>query len=167
MTFIITTERLIIREFEKKDSAFIFKLLNTEDWLKNIGDRSIRSIDDAEAYIVNKLQKGYQENGFGMYALSLQDETLVGMCGLVKRPHLDHPDIGFALLPEYYTRGFAEESAIAILTYAKEKLLLQNILAICVPSNQRSIHLIKKLGMRFIEKISEENGTQLEIYSLW
>jgi RimJ/RimL family protein N-acetyltransferase len=166
MSFILNTKRLIIREFENKDSDFIFNLLNTEDWLQNIGDRSIQSIDDAEAYIENKLQKGYQENGFGMYALSLHDETLVGMCGLVKRPHLDHPDIGFALLPKYYNQGFAEESAIAILTFAKEKLLLQNILAICIPSNQRSIHLIKKLGMKFKEIIADENGTELEMYSL-
>jgi [ribosomal protein S5]-alanine N-acetyltransferase len=161
------TERLRMREFIVSDYKFIFELLNGEDWKKYIGDRNINDYNDAESYISHKLRKGYKDYGFGMYAVCLDDDTVVGMCGLVKRDTFDVPDIGFAFLPKYYGNGYAFESAKAILDLAIRDFSLKNLLAICVSSNERSIHLIKKLGLSFEKKIVlDPKEGELELYSL-
>src|SRR5258706_8494910 len=102
MNFFIETERLILRQFIANDAGFIFKLLNSPDWLKYIGDRNIKSVQDAEAYLVNGPLKSYETNGYGLSLVSLKENGVaIGACGLLKRDFLDHPDIDFAFLPGY------------------------------------------------------------------
>ena len=154
-TYIIETERLRLREFDSTDGELIFELLNSQGWLKYIGSRSIATIDDAVNYIETKLQKGYRESGFGFYLVELKATGVkTGMCGLVKREGLDDVDIGFALLPQYENKGYAYESSMAVIQYAKNKLKINKLAAITMPSNFTSVKLLEKLGMKFDKKIS-------------
>ena len=154
-TYIIETERLRLREFNSTDGELIFELLNSQGWLKYIGSRSIATIEDAVNYIETKLQKGYRESGFGFYLVELKATGVkTGMCGLVKREGLDDVDIGFALLPQYENKGYAYESSMAVIQYAKNKLKINKLAAITMPSNLTSVKLIEKLGMKFDKKIS-------------
>lgn len=154
-TYIIETERLRLREFDSTDGELIFELLNSQGWLKYIGSRSIATIDDAVNYIETKLQKGYRESGFGFYLVELKATGVkTGMCGLVKREGLDDVDIGFALLPQYENKGYAYESSMAVIQYAKNKLKINKLAAITMPSNLTSVKLLEKLGMKFDKKIS-------------
>ena len=154
-TYIIETERLRLREFNSTDGELIFELLNSQGWLKYIGSRSIATIDDAVNYIETKLQKGYRESGFGFYLVELKATGVkTGMCGLVKREGLDDVDIGFALLPQYENKGYAYESSMAVIQYAKNKLKINKLAAITMPSNFTSVKLLEKLGMKFDKKIS-------------
>ena len=154
-TYIIETERLRLREFNSTDGELIFELLNSQGWLKYIGSRSIATIDDAVNYIETKLQKGYRESGFGFYLVELKATGVkTGMCGLVKREGLDDVDIGFALLPQYENKGYAYESSMAVIQYAKNKLKINKLAAITMPSNLTSVKLLEKLGMKFDKKIS-------------
>ena len=146
---LIHTARLTLSEFTGEESGFIFSLMNSPGWLKFIGDRGIRNLEDAENYIRNNTLRGYSENGFGMYLVkTIQGDTAIGMCGLVKRSFLDHADIGFAFLPEYNGYGYAFESAVAVMDFARSSLGLKKILAIVDPANQPSIRLLGKLGMQ-------------------
>ncbi len=98
------------------DSQFIFELLNSPTWLKYIGDRDIKNLDDAQNYIINGPIKSYEIHGFGLYKVALKNnDTPIGICGLLKREGLEDNDIGFAFLPEYEEKGYAYESAKAIL----------------------------------------------------
>ena len=154
-TYIIETERLRLREFNSTDGELIFELLNSQGWLKYIGSRSIATIEDAVNYIETKLQKGYRESGFGFYLVELKATGVkTGMCGLVKREGLDDVDIGFALLPQYENKGYAYESSMAVIQYAKNKLKINKLAAITMPSNFTSVKLLEKLGMKFDKKIS-------------
>src|SRR6478736_8102385 len=114
MKYILETERLQLRQFEIDDAEFIVELVNTPGWLKFIGDRNIKTTEDAIRYLQNGPMKSYQENGFG---LSLVEEKgnrkSIGMCGILKRDSLENPDIGFALLPEFVGKGYAFEIALA------------------------------------------------------
>ena len=102
MQAILETERLTLREFNKSDAEFVLRLLNTPTWLKFIGDKNVRSLDDAQNYLSNGPIRSYEENGFGLSRVALKSSnTPVGACGLIKRDGLNEPDIGFALLPEY------------------------------------------------------------------
>src|SRR5689334_7517012 len=128
---VLETERLILREITSEDALFILELLNTPSFKKYIGDRGVRSVDDASAFIETRYRKSYRDHGYGLYAVELKpDNTPVGMCGFVRRDTLPGPDIGFAFLPEYEGKGYGFESASAVLNFGQEILGFGRILAI-------------------------------------
>lgn len=147
---VLQTDRLILREFNTDDAPFILSLLNEPSFLRYIGDKKVRNLEDARQYILNSPVATYERHGFGLYQVELKDtHTPVGMCGLLKREELPQPDIGFAFLPDFWNQGFAYEAAKAVLTDARERLKLNRILAIVNPDNDSSIKLLEKLGLKF------------------
>ncbi len=153
MISLLSTERLSLREFTLQDTAFIIKLLNSPGWLQFIGDRDVHSEEDAKKYLLNGPLKSYKENGFGLSMVTLKENELpIGMCGLLKRDTLEHPDLGFAFLPQFGGHGYAFEIAHALLAFAKNKWGIQKISAITLPDNSKSIRLLEKLGFQFESK---------------
>jgi len=150
----LETDRLILREFTAHDDKFLLALMNTPGWLQFIGDRGIRSEDDARNYIVARITSSYTNFGFGFYVMELKEgETPIGMSGLIKRDTLEDVDVGFALLPEYEGKGYAYEATAAVVKYAWAVIKLRRLVAIVVESNKPSIRLLEKLGMTFEKKI--------------
>lgn len=150
MKIILETERLRLREFTHHDSEFIIELFNSPDWLKFIGDRKVKTVEQARYYLENGPMKSYKENGYGLYLVEKKDDgKSIGMCGILNRETLDHPDIGFAFLPEHNGKGYALEIANATLAYAKEKLGIPKITAITLPQNFRSIKVLEKIGLKY------------------
>ncbi|WP_411281691.1 GNAT family N-acetyltransferase [Gemmatimonas sp.] len=147
-TPVITTERLTLDRFTLDDAAFIIELLTDPDWLRYIGDRGVRTVDDARGYLKHGPMASYTAHGFGLYRVVLRDAGVpIGMCGLLRRESLPDVDLGFAFLPAHRARGFAVEAASATLAYARESLGLNRILAIVSPGNAGSIRVLQKLGM--------------------
>jgi RimJ/RimL family protein N-acetyltransferase len=132
------------------DAAFILELLNDPSFLQNIGDKRVRTLDDARAYITNGPMASYERHGFGLCLVVLRESAEpIGMCGLLKRDALPDPDLGFAFLPRFWSKGFAFESASAVLAYARDVFVLERIAAIASPANAASIALLEKLGFVF------------------
>ena len=147
---ILKTKRLLLREICESDAEFILDLLNQPSFIKFIGDRGVRTVQDAINYIESRFKKIYSNFGFGLYLVELKKEkTPVGICGFVKRDSLPEPDIGFAFLPQYGGQGFAFESAEAVLKYGRDVLGLKRILAIATKDNERSEKLLGKIGFKF------------------
>lgn len=156
---VIETERLLLRHFSTGDAAFILELVNEPAFLKYIGDKQVTSLEDARQYLMNGPIDSYRRHGFGLYTAELKgEETPIGMCGLLKRDTLPDPDIGFAFLQRYWSRGYAAEAAISVLRYARSELSLKRIVAIVDPCNGSSIGLLKKIGMQFEQTISPAAG---------
>lgn len=164
----IETDRLILRPLTIEDSGFTLTLLNSPGWLEFIGDRGVRDIQAAEKYLDEKVLQLYEKYGYGPYGVRTKTEnTLTGFCGLFKRDFLEDPDIGFAFLPEYTRKGYALESAIAVLECARTELRLKRITAITLEKNLRSVNVLKKLGMQFERKIIyPESKEELMLYSI-
>ena len=161
------TERLLLRPFTVDDAQFILKLLNEPSFLRYIGDKKVRNLEDAQRYILNGPVASYEQNGFGLYLVELEESrTPIGMCGLLKRNELPDADIGFAFLPEFWNKGFACEAATAVLQDACERLRLQRILAITSLDNESSIKLLQRLGFKFesVIKLSED-GEQVKLFA--
>jgi RimJ/RimL family protein N-acetyltransferase len=147
---VLTTERLVLREFTADDAAFILELVNDPDWLRFIGDKNVHTIADAVAYLANGPLKMYREHGFGLWCVVLRATgTPVGMCGLLKRPTLPEVDIGFAFLASHRGYGYAHEAAAATVTHARRTLGLPRLAALTALENPRSIRLLEKLGLQF------------------
>ncbi len=146
---IAETERLSIRRLTAADAPFMLELLNEPSFLRFIGDRGVRSVEDAAAYILAGPVASYERFGFGLYLVLLKgDGTPAGICGLLKRDALPDVDLGFAFVPRCWRRGYASESAAAVLAYGRDVLGLRRVVAICSPDNDASIGLLEKLGFR-------------------
>jgi len=145
----LTTERLTIREFVLTDATFILRLLNEKSFLLYIGDKGVRTLEDARNYLRSGPIASYRSHGIGLFHVAeISSGTPVGMCGLLKRDEHQHPDIGFAFLPEYQAQGYALESAKAVLNYAHKVLNIDTIVAFVDPANERSIRLLRRAGLR-------------------
>ena len=155
---IIETNRLILRKFILDDAGFVLELLNSPSWLKYIGDRNVKNLEDAKNYISDKLISSYVKNGFGLYEIILKKNNIpVGMCGLIKRDTLENIDLGFALSPVFTGKGYAFEAAFATLNYAKTVLKLERIIAITTTENKNSIKLLEKLKFVFEKMVHLSN----------
>lgn len=148
------TDRLILRELDLDDAPFILTLVNQPSWIENIGDKNVHSIEDAERYLNEGPLKSYQENGFGLYCAELKLKKYpIGLCGLVKRDGLDYPDIGYALLPDFWGAGLASEAARATLEHAKSDLGIPQVLGITAMKNASSMRVLEKIGLRYDREI--------------
>jgi len=167
MKSILETERLVLREFVPEDSLFIVELLNSPGWLEFIGDRNIRTEEKAREYLESGPMNSYRANGFGLWLVETKtDHVKIGMCGIIRRDHLEFPDIGFAFLPGFMGKGYAYEIAKATLRHATENLGIKRIIAITIPSNVRSIRLLEKIGLKFEKKVILPNDeAELMLFS--
>ncbi len=162
---ILTTKRLTLEHATVKDSDFFLALLNSPGWLKYIGDRGVKTLEDAVKYIDNSLIDAYKQQGFGLYKMTIKSHKKpIGICGFVKRDYLDHPDIGFAILPDYESQGYTYEAAKAIMSYGKNTLNLEQIHAITDANNIPSQQLLIKLGLSKTGIITPDN-TPLLLFS--
>jgi RimJ/RimL family protein N-acetyltransferase len=165
---VLQTARLTVRHFERADAAFILELLNEPSWLQYIGDKDIRTLEDAERYIQDVLLAMYARLGFGLYLVEVTESgEPLGMCGLVKREKLADVDLGFAFLSRFWGHGYAYESAAAVVSHAKTRLGLDRLVAITLPTNQAAGKLLRKLGFGFERMIAATaSGEELMLYSI-
>lgn len=152
---------------EEADAAFILALLNDPAFVANIGDKGVRTMEDASAYIREGPVASYAANGFGLFLVELcSDAVPVGMCGLIRRDTLPHVDIGYAFLPEYCGRGYAVEAARATLALGQREFMLDPILAIVSPDNEPSMKLLNKIGLQQTGLIKlAENAPDVALFS--
>lgn len=147
---VLETERLVLRRFTLDDAGFILELVNQPPFLRFIGDKGVRTVEDARGYIRNGPLASYEQYGFGAWLVELkEDGEPIGMCGLFRRDWLDDVDVGFAFLSEHGSRGYAYESARAVLEHARDVLGLPRVVAVTALENPSSIKLLGKLGLRF------------------
>jgi len=146
---VLETGRLDLRQFGPEDAGFILRLVTDPSWRRYIGDRGVCTLEDAARYIDEKLVDQYRRFGFGLYCVVRRtDGCPLGMCGLVKRDTLADVDLGFAFLPEHRGRGYALESASAVIAWARQTLGLGRLVAITSPDNQAAQRLLARLGFR-------------------
>ena len=164
---LLETARLTARLLTEDDGPFMLTLLNEPSFIRNIGDRGVRTIDEARAYIALGPIASYARFGFGLYLVELKEpRTPIGICGILKRDQLPEPDIGFAFLPAYWSQGYAWEAASAVKAYARDTLVLPRLLAIVSPWNDGSIRLLEKLGFTFtsLTRLTPE-ADELKLYA--
>lgn len=147
---IVQTERLNLRTVSVDDAPFYLGLLNEPSWIQNIGDRNVRTLDQARQAILDGPVAMQAQRGHSLYVVErISDLAPMGLCGLIKRDALVDVDIGYALKPAYWGQGYAYEAARAMMHYAKETVGLKRLAAITSPDNGSSNRLLRKLGFRF------------------
>jgi [ribosomal protein S5]-alanine N-acetyltransferase len=162
---VLETERLTLRQASTDDAEFILELVNDPSFIRNIGDRGVRTIDDAARYVSEKLVASYERFGFGLWLVELKATgEAVGLSGLVKRDSLPDVDIGYAFLPRHWSRGYAFESAAAVMEYGRDALGLRRVVAITSLDNAPSIKVLEKLGLRFDRVLELSEGDEVKLF---
>lgn len=147
---ILETDRLQLRTLTLDDAEFVLRLLNEPSFIQNIADRGVRTVDQARDYIQKGPLASYEKFGFGLWMVETKSANVpIGICGLIKREVLEDVDIGYALLPEFWSQGYALESASGVMTYAGTQLGLDRVVAVVNPTNTSSIRLLEKMGFQF------------------
>jgi [ribosomal protein S5]-alanine N-acetyltransferase len=142
----LQTDRLVLRHFTTNDAEFIINLVNTENWIRNIGDVHVTNTTQALTYLALGPLSSYRKTGYGSYMITLKvSEEPVGMCSLMHREWLKYPDLGFAILPEYCRKGYAFEAAAACMTEVYNNSVTPHLSAIVAGGNTASVKLLEKL----------------------
>ena len=151
----LETERLYLRRVTLDDADLLLAVWNDPAFMEHVGDRGVRTTEEAEEAMKAGALKLYADYGYGPYAMVRRDDGVrMGICGLFKRDNLDYPDIGFGVLPEFCGKGYAGEAAFAVLAHARDDLRIKELTAIVSPGNAPSIGLIEKLGLLFVGMIT-------------
>jgi ribosomal-protein-alanine N-acetyltransferase len=161
------TSRLRIRHFTLDDGEFILRLLNEPTFIQNIVDKGVRTLDAARAYLRDGPMASYQRHGFGLNCVELRDSRVpIGMCGLIKRDSLEDADLGYALLPEHCSKGYAAEAATAVMATAGGEFGMRRVVAVTNAENERSIRLLERMGFRYERMISLQEGeAEIKLYA--
>ena len=166
-TIVLRTERLTLRHMAATDAAFMLDLLNDEAWIRFIGDRGVRTLDQARNYILKGPVEMVERLGFGFYVVELKETGCpVGVCGLAKRDFLDDVDVGYAFAAPYRGQGYAFEAASAVMAHARDDIGLTRIVATVRPDNAASITLLEKLGLRFERVLDRPEGGDLHLFGM-
>jgi len=159
------TPRLAIRRLLVSDAPLILRLLNEPSFLENIGDRGVRSLDDARTYLARGPWVGYARHGFGLFHVCLKASgEAIGMCGLIQRDWLDAPDVGFAFLPEFWSKGYAYESSVGVIEWARRTRKVTRVVGLVKPGNAGSIRVLEKLGLAFSRVVTSPEGQVSHLY---
>jgi len=163
----LETPRLRLRELTADDAAFVLRLVNEPAFVANIGDKNLRTLDDARRFIESGPWRCPGRPGYGQLAVEWKalGET-VGICGLLYREALDLTDVGFAFLAEYRGRGFATEAAAAVLRHGYEALGLREIVGLTTRENVDSVRVLEKLGLGFSRTVALSEGKpEIDLYA--
>lgn len=165
---VLSTGRLDLRRLSADgDAGFILRLLNEPSYLRYIGDKGVRTLEDARRYIETGPVESYARHGFGLYLVQLKEgRQPIGVCGLIRRDTLPHPDLGFAFLPQFWSRGYAYESAAAVIRHERAVHGVTRLLAVTSADNTASITLLGRLGFRFERVTRWTDGERVNLFAL-
>lgn len=164
----LATERLTLRPLTCEDDSFILKLVNEPAFIEHIGDKQVRTLEGARSYIESGPRASHAAHGFGLDRVDLSSTGQpIGMCGLLKRDNLPDPDVGYAFLPEFWSRGYASEAVRAVLDDAKQRLAFGRVAAVVSNENSASIRLLERLGFRFQRMfVFHEGEPEVRLYRI-
>ena len=130
MKFYLETKRLILREIQKTDIDGFFKLDSNKKVHQYLGNNPIKTIKQAEENI-EFIHQQYKELGIGRFAcIEKSTGKFIGWSGLLLNTgekeklnnHQNFIDIGYRLIPEFWGKGYASESAFACLDFGFKKM---------------------------------------------
>lgn len=155
---LIETERLILRPFIQEDAPDFYALNNDPEVVKYTGDAAFPDVEAARVFLQQYRQ--YELYGMGRLAVLLKSTgEYLGWSGLKYMPETDEVDIGYRFFRRHWGQGYATESSRASMEFGFKQLGLERLVARSMEENLASIHVIQKLGLRFVKKgVSEDHS---------
>lgn len=159
---ILTTKRCIVRETIEEDADDFYDIYAEPDITKYMEGLYADRAEEI-AYIRDYREKIYSFYGYGMWTVLTKEGVIIGRAGVNWREGFDLPELGFVIGVPWQRQGYAYEVCSAIVAYARKELGFDRLQALVMEGNGKSAALCRKLGFRWEEKITLEDG----IYNLY
>lgn len=152
MSVVITTNRTIIRTPEIDDFDAIWKMKNDPLVAEYTGGTS--KLTRAEAFELHKKKcMEFEMSKDKVFTVALKDSNeYIGYCGLKYCEILNGIEILYGFSKSYWGKGFAKETAKAVLDYGLRNISAE-IVAAVHPNNVGSEKVLQAIGMRFEGKV--------------
>ncbi len=147
---ILTTDRLLLREFEEDDWQPLLAYQSDPLYLR-YNPWTYRTKEDVCAFLQQFMnwRESVPRWKFQFAIVLPAEKRLIGNCGIrLRTPTAREADIGYELDSGYWDKGYATEAARALLQFGFEELGLHRIWAHCIAENIASAHVLEKIGMR-------------------
>jgi len=156
---ILTTPRLILRNWREEDLEPFYALTSDPDVMRYIGLGDIWDRALTEMVVGRRIRQGI-ERGYCLWAVELRENgEMIGQCGVQPLPETDEIEIGWWLAKDCWGKGLATEAARGALDYSMNSLGFKRIVAVAQAANHASLRIMIKLGMHF-EKTIEKSGIE-------
>jgi RimJ/RimL family protein N-acetyltransferase len=168
-TIVLRTPRLLLRTFRRDDLSHYAALNADPEVVRYLGGVPLTRRHSDE--IAEWAQQCYSDEGIGLLAVERrEDGVFLGMCGLHhQQSYPDDVEVGWRLAREHWGKGYATEAATGWLNHAFESLGLPRVISITDPPNERSLAVMRRLGMEFDHEAEiEDEGVvfQAVVYSI-
>lgn len=151
------TAQLLLRRFTVDDAAAFLPLLSLPEILRYLDEPAQATVDDARRMLLARPLADYASHGYGrMACIERATGRLVGFSGLKFVPALGEVDVGYRFLPDCWGRGYASESAAALIEQGRRLHGITRIVGQVHPDNHASVRVLQKLGLRFEKHLDDE-----------
>lgn len=145
---VLQTERCVLRRFIASDAENLFLMNSDLDVMKFTGDKPFDDLASAIEFIES--YDAYERTGMGRWAVVTEKDGFIGWCGL--KQHEDYVDLGFRFMKNQWGKGYATETAKAVIHYAFSNMNIDRIIGRVASENKASIRVLEKLGMQYWKK---------------
>jgi 8-oxo-dGTP diphosphatase len=153
----IDTDRLLLRSPVADDAGEISRLMGSWDvahWLVRVPFPY--RVEHARAWIERSVQERNAGIGWPFVIFRRDDGALVGSIDLSVETDRKSAALGYWLGERQWGQGFASEAARAMIRFAFTNLKLRQVTANALPENARSIRVLEKIGLRYVEMRPED-----------
>ena len=145
----LESDRLVFREFDMNDATELFLIRSNDKVMNYMDSYKHQTIQDSEL-LITQVQKSFEEKtGINWAIIEKSTNELIGYFGywrLIKE-HC-RAEIGFALKPEFWGKGFMKETLVRLVDFGFNNLRIHSIEANVNPENESSIHLLENFGFK-------------------
>ena len=142
----VLTPRLHLRAWDDERTTALAALQADAEIMRFIGAGPVDAERTAE--LVEEWTARWERDGFSLWAAC--DRTTgecIGRTGVTRHPYWESPEVGWLFAKRSWGRGLATEAGRASVRFGFEVVGLDRIISVCRPENQRSEHVMRKLGM--------------------
>lgn len=155
----IETPHLILRPFTIDDAEAYWPLLNLPEVLRYTGEDPKPSLDAVREVLLTRPLRDYEVHGYGrMACIEKSSGRLVGFSGLKFVDDLQETDIGYRFLPDCWGKGYATESASALMAQGRAQHGVTRIIGLVQPANGASSRVLEKLGLVHERTFDPDDG---------
>ncbi|WP_439558340.1 GNAT family N-acetyltransferase [Dyadobacter sp.] len=155
----IESERLVYEKFKPSHFNDYYRLVSGQDVMQYITGAGLDETGaKARFQVALDADLGMEEFGF----LAVTEKDTAAFIGLAKIVPFEqsYTEIGYALFPEYWGKGYASEITRTMINYALQLGNVKELIALVSPENTSSIRVLTKNNFTFFRKLTGSSGTR-------
>jgi ribosomal-protein-alanine N-acetyltransferase len=144
---VLMSARLELRPVAESDLAWLHAFNILPDVRQYLFDDETWSEDDVRVRLIERNAEMWRMEGLGLFIVTRREEaTPIGWCGLWYFHEPPVREVCYAIHPDHWGQGYAQEAVAALLAWAARAKGVDTFLATVDDPNDRSQRLLLRLG---------------------